>query len=418
MIDSEVLKEEISTVKKPLSVDISRYTDKYFVRTRAVVERFGDCRVTYAVFMRRQVLYAGRPAIMWLETVCRTRGVTVDVETPFTEGDLVGANEVMLHMTGSFAALVELETILLQKLGAACVAAYNAFAMASTLPQVAFWAMDARHCAGTEMAELMAYAAAVGSTAAKQRAGAVGFLANTNDATAYYFGQSVGRGTMPHALIGYAGSTIRAAEMFHATFPNDDLTVLIDYFGREITDSLAVAQCFPDLVAAGRLSVRMDTPQSRFIEGLDYERSCTVLRNHAPAVLYRDWVEDELHHLIGPGVSAAALWCLREALDNAGFSAVRLVASSGFSLQKCRLMAQAEVPLDVIGTGSYLPESWPETYATADIIAYDGQPCVKLGREHLLQSGGFLQQEMAPHDLASQRGQAPFPRSEPPEESP
>ncbi len=27
-------------------------------------------------------------------------------------------------------------------------------------------------------------------------------------------------GTMPHALIGYAGSTLRAAEMFHETFPD------------------------------------------------------------------------------------------------------------------------------------------------------------------------------------------------------
>ena len=28
-----------------------------------------------------------------------------------------------------------------------------------------------------------------------------------------------GLGTMPHALIGYAGSTVRAAEMFHETYP-------------------------------------------------------------------------------------------------------------------------------------------------------------------------------------------------------
>ena len=38
----------------------------------------------------------------------------------------------------------------------------------------------------------------------------------------------------------------------------------------------------------------------------------------------------------------------------------------------------------MIGTGSYLPELWSETYATADIIAYDGEPMVKAGREFLL----------------------------------
>src|SRR3546814_15299807 len=43
-------------------------------------------------------------------------------------------------------------------------------------------------------------------------------------------------------------------------------------------------------------------------------------------------------------------------------------------------------PVDVIGTGSFLPESWSETYATADIVAYDGQPRVKVGGEFLLRT--------------------------------
>ena len=45
---------------------------------------------------------------------------------------------------------------------------------------------------------------------------------------------------MPHALIGYAGSTLEAVKMFHETFPKDDLVVLPDYFGKEITDSIQV----------------------------------------------------------------------------------------------------------------------------------------------------------------------------------
>ena len=28
-------------------------------------------------------------------------------------------------------------------------------------------------------------------------------------------------GTMPHALVGYAGSTLRSAEMFHEAFPDE-----------------------------------------------------------------------------------------------------------------------------------------------------------------------------------------------------
>ena len=75
---------------------------------------------------------------------------------------------------------------------------------------------------------------------------------------------------------------------------------------------------------------------------------------------------------------------MRDALDEAGFGGVRIVASSGFGVEKCRVMADAKAPIDVVGTGSFLPEQWSETYATADVIGYDGAARVKLGREFLL----------------------------------
>jgi nicotinate phosphoribosyltransferase len=73
-----------------------------------------------------------------------------------------------------------------------------------------------------------------------------------------------------------------------------------------------------------------------------------------------------------------------DALDRAGFAKVRIVASSGFTPAKCKTMAVANAPIDTVGTGSYLPEVWTETYATSDIVEYDGQPSVKVGREFLL----------------------------------
>jgi nicotinate phosphoribosyltransferase len=290
----------------------------------------------------------------------------------------------MMYISGSLHHLVDLETLFLQKLGAPCVAAYNAYAMCVDLPKVAFLAMDARHCAGAEMAEMMAYAAAVGSAAAKRDADAVGFIANATDATAHYFGNDKGRGTMPHALIGYAGSTVRAAEMFHEAFPSENLTVLVDYFGREVSDTLAVCRRFPDLAASGNLAVRLDTHGGRYVEGLDLASSYAILERHAPRSIRGYRTEAELRYLVGTGVSAASIWLIRRALDEAGFPRVKIVASSGFVPAKCRMMAVADAPIDVIGTGSYLPEIWSETYATADIVAYDDQPMVKSGREFLL----------------------------------
>ena len=376
-------KRDLPGTSWPKGDAIADWTDVYFKRTKATVGRFGDSRVTYAVFMRRPVLSAPRIAIDWLRRVAEERGFAIEIELRYPEGKWVGAGEPIFYYTGSFFQLAELETILLMKLGPACVAAYNAYTMCSDLPKVAFLAMDARHCAGTEMAELMAYACSVGSERARRKGGAVGFVGNATDATAGYFGPEPGRGTMPHALIGYAGSTVRAAEMFHETFPDIPLTVLVDYFGKEVSDSIACARRFPELAASGRLAVRIDTAGSRFVEGLDPAASYAALERHAPDALrgYRD--ETQLRYLIGAGVSVAAIYHVRDALNQAGFPGVKIVGSSGFSPAKCRVMADAGAPVDIIGTGSYLPDNWGETYATADIIEYDGVSRVKLGREFL-----------------------------------
>jgi nicotinate phosphoribosyltransferase len=363
---------------------ISRWTDKYFAKTKDVVGRHGDKAVTYAVFMRRPVIFTPRLMVEWLEGVAAARGVEFAIESDYREGDWVGAGEPLMYVSGSLYHLVDLETLYLQKLGASCVAAYNAYTMCVDLPKVAFLAMDARHCAGTEMAELMAYAASVGSEAAKKQVGAKGFIGNATDATAHYFGQESGLGTMPHALIGYAGSTVRAAEMYVEMYPGQEVTVLVDFFGLEITDALAVCRRFPEMAAQGRLGFRLDTHGGRFIEGLDPQASYAVLERHVPQAIRRYRSDAELRYLTGTGVSAAAIFHLREQLDNAGFDKAKVVASSGFNVAKCKVMADVEAPIDTIGTGSFLPELWTETYATADIVAYDGAPAVKVGREFLL----------------------------------
>jgi nicotinate phosphoribosyltransferase len=359
-------------------------TDTYFKHTRNVVMANGDCEVTYAVFMRRPVTFAGSLAIEWIIAMAKARGAELQIEKLYPEGAWIGAGEPMCYITGPLSVLVDLETIFLQRLGPACVAAYNAYNMCIELPKVAFLAMDARHCAGSEMAELMAYGASVGAAKAKSKANAIGFVGCAADATAHFFGQEKGMGTMPHALIGYAGSTLRAAELFHQTVPDAPLTVLVDYFGQEITDALAVAEHFRGLSHSGELSLRIDTHGGRYVEGLDTQSSYAVLERNAATALRGYRTDDELRLLLGTGVSAAAVWHMREQLDHHGFEKVKIVASSGFGPDKCRVFSLASAPVDMIGTGSFLPQVWSQTYATADIVSYDGQPRVKAGREFLI----------------------------------
>lgn len=369
---------------RPTPDQLPLVTDTYFLRTKDIICEYGDTEVTYAIFMRRPVIAALDPAVTWLEQIVKERNGSFNIKRSFEEGSDVGAGEPMIYISGSMLLLVDLETALLQKIGATCVAAYNARSMVDSLKQTSFLAMDARHCAGSDMADLMAYGAYVGSKRVKSETDAIGFIGCATDKTAHLFENTKGLGTMPHALIGYAGSTLKAAKMFHSTWPNQPLTVLIDYFGKEITDGLTVCRSFKHLADQNKLSLRIDTHGGRYIEGLDVAGSYAVLERNAPQAIRGYRTEQELRYLIGTGVSAAAVWHLREILNNSGFEKVKIVASSGFGPEKCKVFALANVPVDVIGTGSYLPSRWSETYATADIISYGGKSQVKLGREFLL----------------------------------
>jgi nicotinate phosphoribosyltransferase len=79
--------------------------------------------------MRRPVLFAPRLMLSWLQEVAEARGVEFDFECNYTEGQWAGAGEPLVYITGPMAQLVDLETLYLQKLGAACVAANNAFSI-------------------------------------------------------------------------------------------------------------------------------------------------------------------------------------------------------------------------------------------------------------------------------------------------
>ena len=139
------------------------YTDSYFIRTRKIIQEKGDADVTYAIFMRRPVTYAPRIALNWLSQIISERKETVQIRENFNEGSWVGAGEPMLFISGRMSSLVDLETLFLQKLGPPCVAAYNSYNMCIDMKSTNFIAMDARHCAGSEMSNLMSYGASVGS---------------------------------------------------------------------------------------------------------------------------------------------------------------------------------------------------------------------------------------------------------------
>jgi nicotinate phosphoribosyltransferase len=383
---------------------IEAQTDKYFTNTSRIVKANGDSEVTFAVFMRRRVVAALEPTIRLISRLAPgTR-----VKRFFNEGDLVPSEMKMMEITGSMAKLSEIETLLLQKTGFPCVSANNAYEMCRAIPTAGFMDMHARHASGAEMNILAAYGAAIGSEAAKRADPKVkGFIGSSQDLTAPLFGADAGMGTMPHALVGYTGGDVlEAMKLFNATIPDaKTLIALVDYTGEEITDALRCARWFYEeerLHRQGKtFGVRIDTHGGRFAEGLDYEKSVErvghwlgvsgeyniveqILGGRAFQLDPGNILVDKVRRILfGKGVSVASIIHVRLALDEAGYKDAQIVGSSGFDPQKCQVMGAAKAPLDIVGTGSFLPATLSETYATADIIAYDGVKRVKIGREFL-----------------------------------
>ena len=387
---------------------ISAQTDKYFTNTSRIVAAHGDSRVTFAIFMRRRVVAALEPTIRLVQRFVPE----VTVKRFYQEGDIVPSESKMLEITGSMRKLSEIETLLLQKTGFPCVSANNAYEMCRAIPSASFMDMHARHASGAEMNILAAYGAAVGSMAARKVDPSVkGFVGSSQDLTAPFFGAARGMGTMPHALVGYTGGDVLAAmKLFAETIPEaPTLIALVDYTGEEVTDSLRCARWFYEearLQDQGKTyGIRLDTHGGRFAEGLDYERSVEtvghwlgvhgeyniveqVLGGRAFQLDPNNILVDKVRRILfGKGVSVAAIIHVRRALDRAGFQDAMIVGSSGFDPQKCQVMGAARAPLDMVGTGSFLPATLTETYATADIIAYDGVRRVKVGREFLFDEG-------------------------------
>ncbi len=384
---------------------VETITDKYFSNTRRVVEAAGDCEVTYAVFLRRRSIAALEPVIRLIARLVPS----ARVKRFFAEGDIVLSERKMFEVTGPMAQLSEVETLLLQKTGFPCISANNAYEMCRAMPRAAFIDMHARHASGPEMNMLAAYGAAVGSDVARQTDRETkGFIGSSQDLTAPLYGAPRGGGTMPHSLVGYTGGDVlKALKLFAAELDDvKNLVALVDYRGEEISDSLACARWFYEEARLDRhgkvLGVRLDTHGGRFAEGLDYERSVDIVGRWLEVEGEYNIVERVLGHrafqldpgnilvdkvrriLFGKGVSAASVVHTRQCLDEAGFSDTQIVVSSGFDAQKCQIMGAARAPIDVVGTGSFLPATLSETYATADIIAYDGVQRVKVGREFLL----------------------------------
>ena len=79
------------------------------------------------------------------------------------------------------------------------------------------------------------------------------------------------------------------------------------------------------------------------------------------------------------GVNPDLVKLVRKALDQEGFSYVKIVVSGGFNPERIKEFEDEKTPIDVYGVGTALIHGANDF--TADIVMVDGKKIAKAGRE-------------------------------------
>jgi len=297
-------------------------TDIYFVKTRDVLEADGrlEVPVVAEIFARKGGVFAGLPEVVRL-----LDGHGVEVHS-LGEGDSFEAKEVLMRISGPYAAFGMYETVILGMLASStgwATAARECVKAACGKPVLSF---GARHV-HPAVAPVMERAAVVAGGCAGASCILGAKLAGIEP-----------KGTIPHAAILISGDTVRLAKIYDEVLEEGEpRLILVDTFKDEAEESLRVAEALGEKLSG----VRLDTPSER------------------------------------GGVSPDLVREVRYRLDIAGFSHVSIVASGGLNPEAISRLAEAGV--DSFGVGSYIAHATPRDM-TMDIKVVDGKPVAKRGR--------------------------------------
>jgi nicotinate phosphoribosyltransferase len=308
------------------------YTDAYFNHARATLLQDGrQPRVVMQIFQKRDAWLGGMDeAIAILKLCAHADGLEIRA---LHDGDTIEPYEPVMHIEGDYTAFAHLETPVLGTLARRTLITTNTVHVLQAANGKPIIFMPARHD-HHRIQTGDGYAAYV----AGQVVGAE--IGVTTDEQASWWGGR-GIGTVPHALIAaYGGDTVLAARKFAEWAPEDmHVTVLVDFENDSVRTALEVADALVD-------------------------RSL--------------W--DDMGDFKPTGVNERLVWKVRNALDDAGRSDVRILASGGFTVQKIRFFEENGVPVDAYGVGSSLIRGSNDF--TGDLVMTDGKPSAKFGRRY------------------------------------
>ena len=331
------------TFQFPSSIAKHFYTANYFVKSSQIIkEHLPNTVVTMQFFQRRNnVMVAGVDEAIALLQQFAHNPQNLEVYAVY-DGDVVDANEPVLKVTGLYKDFGYLESLIDGILARRTNVATNSRDIKVAAGPIDVFSMADRQDD---------YLTQAGDGYASFIAGIRKF---STDAQGVWVNVK-GMGTMPHALIAMCdGDVVRACEFYAKSFPNEQISALIDYNNDCVSDALRLARHFGTKLGAVRLDTSLSLLDEYFV---------------------RNGMFDKKYY----GVSAKLVHAVRDALDAEGYEHVRIVVSSSFSPEKIKAFVDQKVPVNLFGVGSYIVNTKPVGF-TGDVVAVNGKPQAKVGR--------------------------------------
>lgn len=317
------------------------YSDKYFVRTKEILERDNNhAQVLMQVFCRKDAVVCGLDEAIAILKLCADRPQKLKIKALY-DGDEVKRGETVMTIEGDYSIFAHLETVYLGVIArpTAVATAVKKVVKAASGKKVLFFPARFDHY---RVQTTDGYAAFIS-----------GALGVSTDAQGLWWGEK-GLGTVPHGLIAaYNGDTLKAAIAFDKYMPKGiQRIVLVDFDNDCIGTSLKVAKALGERLWGVRLDTASDIKDK------------SICANAKDSY----------------GVCPELVFKTRKMLDKHGFNYVRIIISSGFDEEKIKRFLMLDVPFDAVGVGSSLLRE--KIDFTADIVKVNGKVCVKVGRAY------------------------------------
>lgn len=321
------------------------YSANYFLKTRKIVlDNLPNNLVTMQFFAREDdATLCGVDEVIALVHEFANNPENLEIYA-LNDGDIINANEPVLKITGRYEDYGYLESCIDGLLARRTSVATNvARVMKAVNGKKVINMADRQDDFINQIGD--GYAAFIG-----------GLINDSTDAMGYWWGGK-GMGTMPHALIQMCqGDILKASDYYLKSFPNEQVTALIDYHNNVVYDTIKLAKHLK-----GRLgAVRIDTSKSLIDRYFD-DKDTTGFDPH--------------------GVCKELVFALRHELDKEGFNDVKIIVSSGFDVKKIMEFEEAKTPVDVYGVGTSLLKI--NVGFTGDLVKLNGNPEAKVGRKEI-----------------------------------